>query len=321
MPFIPHSDYNIAVPFMHKHKHVSTIYAGMFKNFSVPNYKRETLELSDGDFLMVDYNLENTQKAVILCHGLEGNSRRPYINSCATYFLARNYSVFAWNNRSCGGAMNRLPRLYHHAAIEDLDAVVQFALTKVEEVYLIGYSMGGAQVLNYFGRTQNMSSKVKAGIAVSVPVEVRSSAESLKQGFNKVYMNNFTSGLSKKLKIKAQQFPELLDWSKIKDIKTFDELDDNFTAPLHGFKDREDYYFSVSPARNIENISKPVLIINALDDPFLGDDCYPVDLATEHEYIHLETPKYGGHCAYPMKKTLHSYAEIRAFSFIEGLKR
>lgn len=320
MPFIEHSAYNESVAFIHKHKHVSTIYAGVFKKFPVPKYNTEKIELVDGDFLSIDYNLKNTKKAIILCHGLEGNSRRPYINSCATYFLERDYAVFAWNNRSCGGEMNRLPQLYHHATINDLDAVVQFALTKVEEVYLIGYSMGGAQVLNYFGRIQNINASVKAGIAISVPVEVKSSADSLKTGFNKLYMKNFTTGLSKKLKIKAKQFPELLNWDRIKDIKSFDELDDNFTAPLHGFLDRNDYYYKVSPARSIENISKPILIINALDDPFLGDDCYPVAFSKSNSFIHLETPKYGGHCAYPMKKSIYSYAEIRAFEFLEGLK-
>lgn len=320
MPFVENSSYDESVAFIHKHKHVSTIYAGVFKKFPVPNYKTEKIELVDGDFLSIDYNLANTKRAIILCHGLEGNSRRPYINSCATYFLERDYAVFAWNNRSCGGEMNRLPQLYHHATIEDLDAVVQFALSKIEEVYLIGYSMGGAQVLNYFGRIQNINPRIKAGIAISVPFEVKSSADSLKIGFNQVYMKNFTFGLRKKLKIKAKQFPQLLNWDKIKDIKSFDELDDNFTAPLHGFLDRNDYYYKVSPARSIQNITKPILIINALDDPFLGADCYPVTFSKSNSFIHLETPKYGGHCAYPMKKTIHSFAEIRAFEFLEGLK-
>ncbi|NHN24188.1 alpha/beta fold hydrolase [Flavobacterium jejuense] len=319
MPFINNSSYDESVSFLHKHKHVSTIYAGMFKKFPAPIYKREILELQDGDFLAIDYNLKNSTKAIILCHGLEGNSQRTYMNSCATYFLERNFSVFAWNNRSCSGEMNRLPRLYHHAAIEDLDAVIQFALTKVDEIYLIGYSMGGAQTLNYLGSNKVINKRIKAAIAVSVPIEVKSSAESLKKGFNKVYMKNFTNDLIPKLKYKAQQFPELLNWDKIKDIKNFDDLDDNFTAPLHGFKNREDYYFKVSPARNIENIIVPVLIINALDDPFLGEDCYPVALAKKNSFIHLEIPKYGGHCAFPMKNNSHSYAEIRAFAFIETL--
>lgn len=320
MPYIKESKYDKSIPFLHKNKHFSTIYAAKVKRFSAPKYQREKLELEDGDFLNIDYTLSSSQKAVILCHGLEGNSQRTYINSCADYFLNQNFSVFAWNNRSCGGEMNRLPRLYHHATIEDLDAVIQFALSKeIQEVYLIGFSMGGAQVLNYFGRIPNLDSKVKAGVAISVPIEIKASADSLKKGFNQVYMKNFVLGLTKKLKIKAQQFPELMDWNKIKNITNFDYLDDNFTAPMHGFADKEDYYFKVSPARSIDKIEKPILIINAFDDPFLGEGCFPVELAKNNINIYLETPKYGGHCAYPMKKSVFSYAEIRALEFFNSL--
>lgn len=320
MPYIKESKYDKSIPFLHKNKHFSTIYAAKVKRFSAPKYQREKLELEDGDFLNIDYTLSSSQKAVILCHGLEGNSQRTYINSCADYFLNQNFSVFAWNNRSCGGEMNRLPRLYHHATIEDLDAVIQFALSKeIQEVYLIGFSMGGAQVLNYFGRIPNLDSKVKAGVAISVPIEIKASADSLKKGFNQVYMKNFVLDLTKKLKIKAQQFPELMDWNKIKNITNFDYLDDNFTAPMHGFTDKEDYYFKVSPARSINKIEKPILIINAFDDPFLGEGCFPVELAENNTNIYLETPKYGGHCAYPMKKSVFSYAEIRALEFFNSL--
>ena len=217
MPYIKDSKYDKSIPFLHKNAHFSTIYAAKVKNFSAPNYQRERLELFDGDFLNVDYKIQSKTKAVILCHGLEGNSHRTYINSCADYFLKEDFSIFAWNNRSCGGEMNRLPRLYHHATIDDLDAVVQFALSKeIQEVYLIGFSMGGAQVMNYFGRISEINSKVKAGVAVSVPVEVKASAESLKKGFNQLYMKNFVIDLTKKLKIKSKQFPELMDWKKIK---------------------------------------------------------------------------------------------------------
>lgn len=319
MPYIKDSKYDKLIPFLHKNAHFSTIYAAKVKNFSAPKYQREKLELLDGDFLNVDYKIQSN-KAVILCHGLEGNSHRTYINSCADYFLNENYSVFAWNNRSCGGEMNRLPQFYHHATIEDLDAVIQFAIAKkIQEIYLIGFSMGGAQVMNYFGKTQEINSKIKAGVAVSVPVEVKASAESLKKGFNQVYMKNFVLDLTKKLKVKSQHFPELMDWNKIKNINNFDYLDDNFTAPLHGFKDKEEYYFSVSPARNIEKINKPILLINALDDPFLGEGCFPIQFAKNSSFIHLETPKFGGHCAYPIKKSTYSYAEVRALEFFKSL--
>ena len=320
MPYIQDSKYDISIPFWHKNAHFSTIYAAKVKRFSSPNYIREKLELQDGDFLNIDYKIQNNDKAVILCHGLEGNSQRTYINSCSDYFLKQDFSVFAWNNRSCGGEMNRLPRLYHHGTIEDLDEVIQFALTKdIQEIYLIGFSMGGAQVLNYLGRIPDLNSKIKAGVAVSVPIEIKASADSLKKGFNQVYMKNFVLDLTKKLKIKAQQFPDLMNWENIKNVKNFDYLDDNFTAPLHGFMDRHDYYYKVSPARSIDKIDKPVLIINAFDDPFLGEGCFPIQLATNNSFIHLETPKYGGHCAYPVKNSVYSFAEIRAFEFFKSL--
>lgn len=319
MPFIENSRYDLLIPVHLRNPHVSTIYAGKFRRFISPEYIREKLFLPDGDFLHIDYIHKNSERAVILCHGLEGNSQRTYMNSCADYFLSHEYSVFAWNNRSCSGEMNLLPRLYHHASIEDLDAVIQFALSKnIKELFLIGYSMGGAQIMNYLGRVSQIDQRIKACVSISVPVEVKASADALKKGFSRVYMKNFLYDITGKLKIKAQQFPDIIDIEKLKKIKNFDELDDYFTAPLHGFKNGQDYYYSVSPARNIEKINTPILVLNALNDPFLGVGCFPVDLAKKNDFIHLETPKYGGHCAYLTKNSRYSYAEIRALEFIES---
>lgn len=320
MPFLENNTYNSQVPFLLKNAHFSTIYASKFKTFKSPNYTREEINLPDGDFLEIDYNLKNNKKAVILCHGLEGNSQRTYINSCATLFLENEFSVFAWNNRACSGKMNKLPKLYHHASIDDLDAVIKFSLSKeIQELYLIGFSMGGAQILNYFGRIKDIDSRVKAGVSISVPVEIKASADSLKKGFNKIYMYNFLIGLKQKLLVKANQFPEIIPIEKVKKIKDFDFLDDNFTEPLHGFKDRHDYYYKVSPARSLANVSHPVLILNSYDDPFLGEGCYPIDFAKDNKVVHLEIVNYGGHCAFPLKNTAYSYAEIRALEFINSI--
>lgn len=316
MPLIEHSQYQPS-HFLYKNPHISTIYVGRVKKTKPPIYKRERLELEDGDFLDVDYHLKSPKKAVILCHGLEGNSTRTYNNTSATYFLNQNFTVFAWNNRSCSGEMNRLPRLYHHAVVEDLEKVVNWVIEQgFEEIFLLGFSMGGAQILNYLG-TKEVNPKIKSGVAVSAPVQLKSSAEILKRGFNQVYLKNLLSKISKKLKEKSEQYPELLDWDKLKNIRTFDEVDEYFTAPLHGFLDKEDYYKRASPGFVMHNIKIPVLILNALDDPFLGKACYPYKFAKEHSFVYLETPKHGGHCAFPQGKTIFSYSEMRAFKFFE----
>lgn len=317
MPLIEKSNY-VAPSLFYQNPHFSTIYLGRFRKTIPPDYRRERLELEDGDFLDVDFQIRSKNTAVILCHGLEGASDRAYNNTSAQYFLSKDWSVFAWNNRSCSGEMNRLPQLYHHAVVDDVDKIVQFVVSKgFSNIFLMGFSMGGAQVMNYLAR-KNEKNWVKAGVAVSVPIHLKDSAESLKKGFNKVYLKNFTVKISKKLKEKQVQFPDVVDWTKLKKLKTFDEVDEFFTAPLHGFKDKEDYYRRASPDYTMQDIQTPVLVINSLDDPFLGKNCFPIEFAKEHEFVHLEITKNGGHCAFPMKNSAYSYSEVRGFEFLQN---
>lgn len=319
MPLIKNSNYKTP-KIWYRNPHVSTIYFGRFLKTNPPIYQRERLELNDGDFLDVDFTIRSTKKVVILCHGLEGGSIRTYNNTSANYFLSKDFSVFAWNNRSCSGEMNRLLRMYHHAVIEDLNTIVEYVINKgFEEVYLMGFSMGGAQIMNYLSR-MTINPKVKAAVAVSTPIQLKGSAESLKKGFNKVYLQNFITKISKKFDIKREQFPDAIDWKKLEKIKSFDEIDEHFTAVVHGFSDKEDYYKKASPAYSMHATNIPVLVINALDDPFLDENCFPIDFAKSHPFVFLETPENGGHCAFPTTSPKLSFPEIRALEFFEEIK-
>lgn len=314
MPLVENSNYK-AVGFLSGNPHFATIYMAKLKKFRSPDYQRIKLELNDGDFLNVDFQKKNDKRAIILCHGLEGDSQRTYMNSSAKYFLSKDYSVFAWNYRTCGGEMNRLARMYHHGTVDDLEEVVKYVIAEgFEEIYLMGFSMGGALTLNYLGQIKT-DERIKAAVAVSAPISLQSSSDQLKNGFNRVYLKNFTYKISKKLKTKAKQFPDLIDASKIKLIKTFDEVDGFFTAPLHGYKDKEEYYQKASPINVLDKIEVPTLIINAWDDPFLGEESYPVEFAKKNKNIFLEIPQKGGHCAFPLPNTKYSWAEIRAYEF------
>ena len=48
----------------------------------------------------------------------------------------------------------------------------------------------------------------------------------------------------------------------------------------------------------LKAIQKPTLIINALDDTFLSESCYPFEEATNNKKLYLETPNYGGHVGF-----------------------
>lgn len=306
--------------FLNRNSHYSTIYPAKIKKYPVPNYVREKIATPDHDFLNLDWRKQsNKNKLVILFHGLEGDSKRTYLNSCSDYFFDKGYSILAWNHRTCGGEMNDACRLYHHGSIDDVDCVVQKALSEhYKEIYLIGYSMGGALVLNYLG-SYTIDDRIKCGIVFSAPLSLKSCSDTLKKGINKVYFKNFQRTLVPKFKQKAIQFPGKLNEEMIDKIKTFDEIDEYFTAALHGYSSKEDYYTKASPLAVIKDIKTPCLIVNAKNDPFLGEDCYPIQLFDEHLFCTFEAPKYGGHCGFPLKNNSHSWTEIRAFQFINNL--
>lgn len=317
MPHIP-SAYRAKWYF--KNTHISTIYFGAIKKCKAPHYIREDLELSDGDFLSIDYKKTNPQKAVVLCHGLEGSSTSNYNNLSAAYFLAHDFSVVAWNNRSCGGTMNRLPKLYHHGDSDDLAEVVKWTVDQgFSEIYLLGFSMGGAQIINYLGN-KKIPKEVKSAGAVSTPIQLKSSAEMMKNGFKKVYLNRFIKQIRQKVVQKSTIFPAQINRASALKINSFEDLAQEFIVPIYRFQNLADFYAKASPGTAMQNIKTPVLLLNALNDPMIGPESFPVKEAEKHPYLYTEFPQYGGHCAFPIPFTKYSYAEIRALEFFKGIR-
>ncbi|MEL6304783.1 MAG: alpha/beta hydrolase, partial [Bacteroidota bacterium] len=66
----------------------------------------------------------------------------------------------------------------------------------------------------------------------------------------------------------------------------------------------------------LPNIKVPTLLINAQNDSFLGEDCFPFLEAENSKSFFMETPKYGGHVGFwgPENST---YTERRALAFFK----
>lgn len=316
MPLINRSTYRPRSILL-EHAHYSTIYPARIRKYPIPEYKREKLELEDGDFLNLDWRKKKQHdRIVILCHGLEGDSKRAYMNTCSDYFFKRKFNVLAWNYRSCGDEMNRLQRLYHHGSYDDLATVVNYVIAQgYKNIYLVGFSMGGALIMNYLGN-ENIPTNVKAAATFSVPISLKSSANTLKKFPNVVYFRNFKRTLVPKLRKKAAQFPRHLNEEMLGKIKSFDQIDDYFTAPLHNFENKEDYYEKASPKSTVHNIRVPCLVVNAKNDPFLGKECYDTSLFENHPFVYFEQPDFGGHCGFTLRGKKHSWADKRAYNFI-----
>lgn len=319
MPIIEKSGYK-RKPFYLINEHFETIYASVFRKVKLEDYLPERLELSDGDFLDLGWIRNGCDRCIIVSHGLEGNMQRPYVRGMAKIFSENGWDVLAWNYRSCGDEMNRLKRLYHHGNSEDLEAVVQHAISRgYGKVAMTGLSMGGSTILKYLGEQgDTLPENVIGGAVFSVPCNLYNSAERLTKRENKLYKERFLRKLINRVKRKAKQYPEI-DLSGIDNIREFKEFDERYTAPLHGFKDAMDFYESSTSDQFFENIRRPVLIVNAVNDPLLGDKCYPYEKAKKSDFVYLETPAKGGHVGFTLSGKDHVWSELRSFEFIDAL--
>jgi predicted alpha/beta-fold hydrolase len=231
--------------------------------------------------------------------------------------LSKGFDVLAWNYRGCGEELNRKAIFYHSGATYDLDTIIQHASLQYEEIFLIGFSLGGNLTLKYLGEKRERTPKIKKGVAISVPLDLGSSCDQISKTAFGLYTKRFLKTLRQKVEKKAKLFPSEFDLTKFSTIQTLRDFDDTFTGPLHGFSDAEEYYQTNSSLQFLSDISIPTLILNAKNDPFLSPTCYPIELANKLDHVYFEFPRHGGHVGFmsaDSEKRL--YSESRAVEFI-----
>ena len=304
-------------PLWLRNGHINTFYPYFFRKRIKHNYSRKRYITPDDDFYDVDWLYVNDSKRlVILLHGLEGSSDSQYIMG-TTHALSQNgYNIAAFNFRSCSGEMNRQPVLYHSGWTIDLHHLISNIENDFEEIFICGFSLGGNVTMKYVSDNKyNLSNKIKAVIGISVPCDLKAGSIKIMNLKNHFYENKFLETLLAKMKIKQHQHPNVADFSKISKVKTLWDFDEYFTAPIHGFRDAEDYYASSNSLQFLANIKLPSLIINALDDSFLPASSFPYSEAESNENLYLMTPKHGGHVGFTTFGTSHYWVENEILKF------
>ena len=304
-----------------RNKHFSTILPSLLRKEVRCPYTRERVSTSDGDFFDVDWIKDSNEFLVVLLHGLEGSSSQHYVRSQADLFSKNGYDIAAMNFRSCSGEMNQTTRLYHSGETEDLDLLInKIKKTKsYKKIFLIGFSLGANVSLKFLGEKSRTS--VDGCVAFSAPLDLRACSYELASGFSKFYSLVFMSTLRTKVKhLQKRHNLKTLENIKPRKLKTFLDFDELVTAPLHGFKNAEDYWMKSSSKQFLKDIKVPTLIANAKNDPFLSSECYPEASEIGNSNITTQYPQFGGHVGF-IERNLNDYTwmETRAYEFINEI--
>ncbi|MGH8618500.1 MAG: YheT family hydrolase [Burkholderiales bacterium] len=291
--------------------HAQTIYTSVFAPRPPVHYRRERWDTPDGDFIDLDWvegrdsglgigDSKASTPVVVLFHGLEGSSNSHYARSIMQAVLARGWRGVVVHFRGCSGEANRLPRAYHSGDSTEGSWILARlrTLAGAAPLFAAGVSLGGNMLLRWLGEHGASAGRtVTACAAVSAPVDLTAAGDALALGFNRVYTANFLGTMKRKTLAKRERYPDLVDWARMGAANTLRLFDDVVTAPLHGFRDVDDYWTRASAKPVLGGIRVPTLMLNALNDPFLPARALPSPQAVSPQ-VRLEYPPEGGHVGF-----------------------
>jgi len=285
--------------------HAQTIYPVLFAPRPRVAYRRERWETPDGDFVDVDWAVADHTRTtdrgvplVALFHGLEGSSRSHYATSLMHAVLAAGWRGAVVHFRGCSGEPNRLPRAYHSGDSAEIDWMVRRLAADAPLLHVAGVSLGGNALLRWLGEEGASAARlVQCAAAISAPVDLMAAGNTLDRGFNLVYTRHFLVTMRRKALAKLESHPRIYARDAVAAARTLREFDDLVTAPLHGFRDTDDYWTRASSKPILRGIAVPTLVLNARNDPFLPVSALPSP-ADVSRAVTLEQPDEGGHVGF-----------------------
>ena len=245
--------------------------------------------------------LARERPLLVVFHGLEGSSASHYAEAFADVARNRGWACAVPHFRGCSGELNLAPRAYHSGDFAEIDWILRrFAARHTGPVLAVGISLGGNALMRWAAESGAEARQLVAGLAsVCSPLDLAASGWAISRGFNRqVYTRMFLRTMVPKALQKLEQHPGLFDRQRLLAARDLYEFDNVFTAPVHGFKDADDYWARASAKPHLHRVAVPALLLNALNDPFVPFDSLP-QAADVSSHVTLWRPAQGGHVGFP----------------------
>lgn len=271
-----------------------------------PEYLRERWTTPDADFIDVDWLAGKAapgaaQPLLVLFHGLEGSSRSHYAEAFADFAQERGMAFAVPHFRGCSGELNHGPRAYHSGDFEEIGWILERMHQRhAGPILAVGVSLGGNALLRWAEEMGTQAARTVAGVAaVCSPIDLAAGGWAIGRGFNRmVYTRMFLKTMKPKALQKLAQHPGLFRRDALLAARDLYDFDNVFTAPLHGFKNTEDYWSRGSAKPHLHQIAIPALVVNARNDPFVPAWCLPSQRDVG-PWVTLWQPPHGGHVGFP----------------------
>lgn len=275
-------------------------------------FRRERWITPDLDFVDVDFAdaaadaidpaaSPEQRTLLVLFHGLEGSSGSHYAEAFGDFARQHGMVYAVPHFRGCSGELNLAPRAYHSGDFEEVDWILRRMRARhAGPIVAVGVSLGGNALLRWAEEMGAAAAEYVSAVAsVCAPLDLMAGGLALGQGFNRlVYTGMFLRSMKPKALRKLAQHPGLFDRASLLAARDLYAFDNVFTAPLHGYRDVEDYWRRASAGPHLASIRIPALVLNARNDPFVPAASLPTASAVGR-HVTLWQPEEGGHVGFP----------------------
>ncbi|MCD9548541.1 hydrolase [Photobacterium carnosum] len=287
-----------------RNPHLQTLLPRLIRRHPLFTPITQRLEMPDDDFVDLAWTEQpdltnHHQPLMILLHGLEGSFNSPYANGLLMAAKQQGWLGVMMHFRGCSGELNRHPQSYHSGDIKDVRFFIQWLRQQFPQrpLMAVGVSLGGNVLINYLAHYPD-NSELIAAQAISPPLNLASCSHRIQQGFSRVYQHYLLTSLKRTVAQKIERHPHTMpiNQQQLASIHSVWQFDQAVTAPLHGFKNADDYYQRCSGLLQLTNITQPLRIIHAQDDPFMNNDVIPSQPLPTNIRYDLSTT--GGHVGF-----------------------
>lgn len=327
-PYVP-------VPFL-TNPHVETIFASKYRKSPNVQYTRECITMSDGGTVALDWEhnpqpdqtLHADAPVLILLPGLTGGSCDSYVMYAVKRAASRGMRAVVFNGRGTAESPVTVPQYYSASFTGDMRAVVDLVHKRYPSASLVaaGWSLGANILVRYLGE-EGRASPLVAAVSMCNPFDLVISNNHFEKGFNRIYDLNLANSLKKihmkHLRIwKGRNLHEKgFDLPLAESCKTIREFDEAITIHSFGWPSVNEYYKGSSSSLSIPHVMKPLLCIQALDDPIAPQEAIPYEALSANPCTVLVTTELGGHlgwCAGDEGPRKHPWSDRPMIEWLEA---
>ena len=237
---------------------------------------------------------------IVLFHGMEGSSDSHYARALAYQMHAQGWHFVVAHFRSCGGIPANGKVFYNAGDTGEVHHMLESLRENYAHIYGVGVSLGGNALAKYMGEYGDEALCDGAAV-ISAPVDMSSAAITMHSFLShRIYTPYLLNPIIKKALANEITADEI---ASIKSVKRISDFDNIFTAPRHGYRSNNDYYHSSSALPHLRNVTRPLLLISAKDDPFIGFTATPNDVS---DSVTILDTVHGGHIGYLRYRTSNS---------------